>query len=203
VAVDCRYVAVKDGFSDGEYQIARRLGRKVTNMAGMIDSRWRGSMCKSNRKRDKQARILFLWIHNSCRSQIAEGWTHHLYAHRFEPRSAGIDPTRVDLYAVKVMAEARVDISSQRSKSIRGIQNIGFDYVVTVCDGANEQCPCSPARVRMIHADCDDPAGLAKEAGDQRAILAIYRRIRDKIRRFVEELPRTLEAKGSRPPRRP
>jgi len=132
---------------------------------------------------------------------MAQGWVHHLHADRFEPYSAGIDPTRVDPYAVKVMAEAGVDISSARAKSISEIQDVSFDYVVTVCDEAREQCPYFPARVRMIHAGFDDPPALAEEAaGDDQAILAIYRRVRDEIRRFVEELPQMLEAKGSQSP---
>jgi len=124
----------------------------------------------------------------------------HLHADRFESYSAGIDPTQVDPYAVKVMAEAGVDISSGRAKSISEIQDIGFDYVVTVCNEAHEQCPYFPARVRMIHVGFDDPPALAKEAEDEQAVLAIYRRVRDEIRSFVEGLLRTLEAKDSRPP---
>jgi arsenate reductase len=131
---------------------------------------------------------------------MAEGWTRHLHADRFEPYSAGTDPTRVDPYAVRVMAEAGVDISSARAKSIREIQDIGFDYAVTVCNEAHEQCPYFPARVRVIHAGFDDPPALAEEAGDEQVVLAIYRRVRDEIRSFVEELPRTLEAEGSQAP---
>jgi arsenate reductase len=156
-------------------------------------------MSQITNEREKR-KILFLCTHNSCRSQMAEGWMHHLDADRFEPYSAGIDPTRVDPYAVQVMAEAGVDISSGHAKSISEIQDIGFDYVVTVCDEAREQCPYFPARVRMIHAGFDDPPALAKEAGDEQAVLAIYRRVRDEIRSFVEELPRALEARDSRPP---
>jgi arsenate reductase len=131
---------------------------------------------------------------------MAEGWTHRLHADRFEPYSAGTDPTRVDLYAVQVMAEAGVDISSHHAKSISEIQDIGFDYVVTVCNEAHEQCPYFPARIRMIHVAFDDPPALAKGTGDEQAVLAIYRRVRDEIRSFIEELPRALEAKGSQPP---
>ena len=157
-------------------------------------------MSQITNEREKRLKILFLCTHNSCRSQMAEGWTRHLHPDRFESYSAGIDPTRVNPYAVKVMAEAGVNISSHHAKSISEIQDIGFDYVVTVCSEAHEQCPYFPARVRMIHASFDDPPALAKEAPDEQAILAIYRRVRDEIRSFVEELPRTLEAKGNQPP---
>ncbi len=91
-----------------------------------------------------------------------------------------------------------MDISSHRAKGISEIQGIDFDYVVTVCDPAREQCPWFPARVEMIHASFDDPPALAKEAKDEQEALAIYRRVRDEIRSFIEKLPQVLEAKGSR-----
>jgi arsenate reductase len=144
-------------------------------------------------------KILFLCTHNSCRSQMAEGWAHHLLGDRFESYSAGIDPTRVDPRAVRVMAEAGVDISSRQAKHICEIQDIDFDYVVTVCDQAREQCPYFPARVAVFHAGFEDPPALAGRAKDEQEALAIYRRVRDEIRRFVEELPPLLEAKSSRP----
>ena len=144
-------------------------------------------------------KILFLCAHNSCRSQMAEGWAHPLLGDQFESYSAGIDPTRVDPRAVRVMAEAGVDISSRHAKPISEIQDVDFDYVVTVCDQAREQCPYFPARVGTIHAGFEDPPVLAGRAKDEQEALAIYRRIRDEIRRFIEELPRVLEAKGRRP----
>ena len=124
----------------------------------------------------------------------------HLLKDRFDFYSAGTDPTRVDPRAVQVMAEAGVDISSHRAKSISEIQDIDFDYVVTVCDQAREQCPYFPARVREIHAGFDDPPALAGRAKDEQEVLAIYRRVRDEIRSFIEELPHVLEAKGSGTP---
>ncbi len=129
---------------------------------------------------------------------MAEGWARHLLKDQVESFSAGIDPTRVDPRAVQVMAEAGVDISSHHAKSISEIQDIDFDYVVTVCDQAREQCPYFPARVAVIHADFDDPPALAGRAKDEQETLAIYRRVRDEIKRFIEELPRLLEAKSSR-----
>jgi len=144
---------------------------------------------------------------------MAEGWARHLLNDRFESYSAGIDPTRVDPRAVQVMAEAGVDLSSHHAKSIRDIQNIDFDYVVTVCDQAREQCPYFPARLGVIHASFDDPPALAGQAKgdpkrdvsrlgtlDEQEAVAIYRRVRDEIRGFIEKLPRVLEAKGSRRP---
>ncbi len=129
---------------------------------------------------------------------MAEGWAQHLLKDRFESHSAGSDPTRVDPRAVRVMAEAGVDISSHCVKSISDIQDIDFDYVVTVGDQAREQCPYFPARVRALHADFDDPPAPAGQARDEQEALAIYRRVRDEIRCFVDELPRVLEAHASR-----
>ncbi len=146
----------------------------------------------------KWLKILFLCTHNSCRSQMAEGWAHHLLGDRFEFYSAGIAPTRVDPLAIRVMAEAGVDITLHHAKSIDDIQDTDFDYVVTVCDEAREQCPYFPARVAVIHAGFDDPPALADRTKDEQEALAIYRRVRDEIRRFIEELPHLLEAKGSR-----
>jgi len=155
-------------------------------------------MVLQNHKREERLTILFLCTHNSCRSQMAEGWAHRLLNDQFESSSAGIEPTRVEPRAVQVMAEAGVDISSHRAKSISEVQDIDFDYVVTVCDQAREQCPYFPARVRVIHAGFDDPPALAREAKDEQEALAIYRRVRDEIRRFIEELPHVLEAQGRR-----
>ena len=168
-------------------------------MAGPTDNRRRGITHKRSGGRERRQSILFLCTHNSCRSQMAEGWTRHLHGGRFDPHSAGIDPTRVDPYAIKVMAEAGVDISCGHAKSIGEVQDISFDYVVTVCDEARERCPYFPARVRMIHVGFDDPPALVKEAGDEQAVLTIYRRVRDEIGSFVEELPRTLEAEDNQP----
>jgi arsenate reductase len=154
-----------------------------------------------NPERQGQRKILFLCTHNSCRSQMAEGWARHLLKDEFESYSAGIAPTRVDPYAIQVMAEAGVGISSHHAKSINDIQDIDFDYVVTVCDEAREQCPYFPARVGAIHAGFDDPPALAGQAKNEQEALAIYRRVRDEIRRFIEELPRVLETEVSRSPK--
>ncbi|MBN1507703.1 MAG: arsenate reductase ArsC [Sedimentisphaerales bacterium] len=125
---------------------------------------------------------------------MAQGWMRHLHADRFESYSAGSEPTQVDPSAIQVMAEAGVDISSGRAKSIREIHGIDFDYVVTVCGEAHEQCPYYPAKVRMIHAGFDDPPALARGTGEKRAVLAVYRRVRDEIRTFIDGLPQILEA---------
>ena len=134
-------------------------------------------------------KILFLCTGNSCRSQMAEGWARHLKSDAVEPYSAGIETHGLNPDAVKVMAEAGVDISGQRSKHVDALRGIPFDYVVTVCDHANEHCPVFPGRAKVVHVAFDDPPRLAAGAETEETRLAPYRRVRDEIRSFVESLP--------------
>jgi len=90
------------------------------------------------------------------------------------------------------MAEAGVDISSHRSKHLDEVRDIPFDYVVTVCDNANESCPVFPGNVKRLHVSFDDPPGLARNARTEDEVLGYYRRVRDEIRAFVERLPEAL-----------
>ena len=140
----------------------------------------------------RRPKILFLCTGNSCRSQMAEGWARHLKADRIEAHSAGTDPRGLDTHAVKVMAEAGVDISGQRSKHLDDLKAIPFDYVVTLCGDAREQCPVFPGRTRVIHVGFDDPPQLAARAGSEHEALNCYRRVRDQIEAFVSTLPEAL-----------
>ena len=133
-------------------------------------------------------RVLFLCAGNSCRSQMAEGWGKKLLAGRAEVFSAGNRPGAVDPRAVKVMAEAGVDISGQRSKHSDEFRGQAFDLVVTVCDNARESCPVWTGPARKLHRGFDDPPFLAREAQTEEEALAHYRRVRDEIKAFVEEL---------------
>jgi len=139
-----------------------------------------------------QIRILFLCTGNSCRSQMAEGWARHLKAGVIEAHSAGIETHGLNPLAVKVMKEAGVDISGQRSKHVDEVKHIPFDYVVTVCDHANQHCPVFPGKAKVIHVGFDDPPSLAAQASTETEALSVYRRVRDEIRRFVETLPESL-----------
>jgi arsenate reductase len=143
---------------------------------------------------DRKLNVLFLCTGNSCRSQMAEGWTRRLKGDVIEPYSAGIEPKPVDPRAVAVMAEAGVDIAGGRSKHVDELSDIAFDYVVTVCDGANERCPFFPGPVKRIHVGFDDPPRLAASASSEEEALAHYRRVRDEIRAFVETLPGALDS---------
>ncbi len=137
-------------------------------------------------------KVLFLCTGNSCRSQMAEGWARHLHGDGLEAHSAGTAPGRVDPRAVRVMEETGVDISGGRSKHIDELAHVSFDWVVTVCDRANESCPVFSGEARRLHAGFDDPPGLARDASDEDEALGYYRRVRDEIRAFVDELPGRL-----------
>ena len=134
-------------------------------------------------------KVLFLCTGNSCRSQMAEGWARHFKGDRIEPYSAGIESRGLNPEAVRVMAQAGVDISGQRSKLVSELAGTEFDYVVTVCDNAHESCPVFPGKAKVVHVGFDDPPRLAANAMTEQERLAPYRRVRDEIRAFVESLP--------------
>ncbi len=149
---------------------------------------------------EKKLKILFLCTGNSCRSQMAEGWTRYLKSHLVEPHSAGVDTNVLDPRAVEVMKEAGVDISNQYSKHVREVMNIEFNYVITLCGHAQETCPVFPGRVKVLHRDFEDPPKLALSAKTEEEALAHYRRIRDEIRSFVDTLPESLIPASQVPP---
>jgi arsenate reductase len=145
--------------------------------------------------KEKKIKVLFLCTGNSCRSQMAEGWTRHMKGDLIDVWSAGVEIHGLDPYAVIVMYEAGVDISNHRSKHIREIIDIPFDYLVTVCDRARENCPLFPRPVNKVNVSFDDPPALAENVKSEEEKLAIYRRVRDEIRAFVETLPESLSDK--------
>lgn len=147
----------------------------------------------------KRVRILFLCTGNSCRSQMAEGWTKHLKPNVIEAYSAGIETHGLNPLAVRVMAEAGVDISGHTSKNVSSLMDIPFDYVITVCDHAHESCPLFPGNARVVHVGFDDPPALANSFEREEDKLACYCRIRDEIRAFVETLPEALSKIGDIP----
>jgi arsenate reductase (thioredoxin) len=137
-------------------------------------------------------RVMFLCTGNSCRSQMAEGWVRHLKSDVIEPYSAGIEKHGMNPQAIQVMAEAGVDISKQYSKTPEDIGPVDFDYVVTVCGHADENCPVFSAKTKVVHVGFEDPPRLAKRLPDGEGKLAVYRRVRDEIRKFIETLPAAL-----------
>ena len=149
------------------------------------------------RSGDDRVKVLFLCTGNSCRSQMAEGWARHLKGDVIEPYSAGVATHGMNQDAVRVMREAGVDITGQRSKHVDEVKDVGLDYVVTVCAHANESCPVFPGRAKVIHVGFDDPPKLAKSAATEEEALAHYRRVRDEIRAFVERIEETLPARSA------
>ena len=140
-------------------------------------------------------KVLFLCTGNSCRSQMAEGWARALHP-TWEVASAGIVAHGLNPVAVAVMEEAGVSIAAQRSERIEDLR-WEPEVVVTVCAHAEERCPVWPGAPRRLHRSFDDPPQLAKGL-EPAAGRAIYRRVRDELRAFVEELPRLLELRDDR-----
>jgi arsenate reductase len=124
---------------------------------------------------------------------MAEGWAKHLKGNEINAYSAGIETNGLNPNAVKVMAEEGVDISKHTSKNVKELMNIQFDYVITVCGHANENCPFFPGKTKIVHVGFEDPPQLAKTAKSEEEALNHYRRVRDEIREFVNKLPTNLE----------
>ncbi len=137
-------------------------------------------------------KILFLCTGNSCRSQMAEGWARQLKSGQLQAWSAGIETHGLNPNAVMVMAEAGVDISGHVSKSLDQLQDLEFDYVITVCGHAHETCPVFPGQAKLVHHGFDDPPALARNADSEAEALGHYRRVRDEIREYVKTLPEAL-----------
>ena len=144
-------------------------------------------------------KILFLCTGNSCRSQMAEGFAHALRGDEIEAHSAGVERHGMNPLAVRAMAEAGVDISGQWSKTVDELEVKDFDYVVTVCGHAHENCPVFPGLVKVVYQGFDDPPSLAQDAADEEQAMTHYRRVRDEIKAFVQGLPQSLPAKDEIP----
>jgi len=127
----------------------------------------------------EKARVLFLCTHNSARSQMAEGLLRHLADDRFEAYSAGTEATHVRPLAIRAMDEIGMDISGQESKTLARYLGEPFDYVITVCDEANEACPFFPGAKRRLHWSLPDPS-TAEGTEEQR--LTVFRSVRDGLR---------------------
>ena len=138
-------------------------------------------------------KLLFLCTGNSCRSQMAEGWTRALRGDRIDVWSAGVETHGLNPRAVRVMSEAGIDITGHRSERVDDLLEIPFDHVITVCGNAAESCPVFPGPTTVTHHGFDDPPALARDASNEEEALAHYRRVRDEIRAYVLTLPESLE----------
>jgi arsenate reductase (thioredoxin) len=136
------------------------------------------------RSMPEKPRVLFLCIHNSARSQMAEGMLRNLAEGRFEVMSAGTEATRLRPLAIRAMEELGIDISGQESKTLERYLGEPFDYVITVCDEANEACPFFPGAKNRLHWSFEDPS-QAEGSEDER--LAVFRKVRDDLRERIEQ----------------
>jgi arsenate reductase (thioredoxin) len=123
-------------------------------------------------------RVLFVCTHNSARSQMAEGFLRALASDRFEAASAGTEATRVHPLAIQVMAERGIDLGAHRSKVFTSMLDQPWDYMITVCDDANERCPFVPGASTRLHWAFEDPS---RAGGSDAERLAVFRRVRDLI----------------------
>ena len=128
--------------------------------------------------------VLFLCTGNSARSQMAEGFLRQIAGERYEVLSAGISPKGINPLAVEAMQEAGVDISGQRSKDVQELLGTPVQYVVTVCSNAKEKCPIFPGAYKFLHWDLEDPAAAE---GSREEMLAVFRKIRDRIFAHIEQ----------------
>jgi len=128
-------------------------------------------------------KILILCTGNSARSQMAEGLLKHICQNECEIFSAGTKPSIVRPEAIKVLREIGIDISNNRSKSADEFVNEEIDYVLTVCDNAQENCPYFPAKAKLIHHSFADPSEIE---GDEETRLAVFRRVRDEIKKYLK-----------------
>ncbi len=135
-------------------------------------------------------KVLFLCTGNSCRSQMAEGWARHLKGNIIDAYSAGIRPIGVSSRAIKVMAESGVDISMHKSRHLDEFSEIDFDYIITLCDNAAENCPAFTGKAKGFHRPFEDPYFAT---GSEEDILETFRRVRDDIRTYIEGMPDNLK----------
>ena len=129
-------------------------------------------------------RVLFLCTHNSARSQMAEGFLRAMAGDRFEAQSAGTERSSVHALAIRAMAERGIDISMHTSKVYDSLMTQRWDYLITVCDDANERCPFVPGAVQRLHWSFEDPSRMP---GSDEARLMAFRRIRDAIEKRLAE----------------
>ncbi|TGK31727.1 arsenate reductase ArsC [Leptospira gomenensis] len=137
----------------------------------------------------KKSKILVLCTGNSCRSQIAEGWLRHYAGAASDIYSAGIETHGVNPRAVATMKEAGIDISGHTSNHINEYRNLEFDYILTVCDHARENCPYFPSKALRFHRNFPDPA---KVVGSEAQIENEFRTVREMIREYSLNLLREL-----------
>lgn len=124
---------------------------------------------------------------------MAEGLCRHYKGDFYHVYSAGLQAHGLNPHAVQVMAEINIDISAHESKTLDSLNHIELDEVVTVCAYANQSCPVFKGIARVTHMGFDDPPKLAQNAQTEEQALCHYRRVRDEIKAFIQQLPQTLD----------
>ena len=132
----------------------------------------------------KRKTVLFICTHNSARSQIAEALLNSKYGDKFSAVSAGTKPTKISPYAIRVMAEAGLDVSGSRSKNVSEFKDKKFEYLITVCDNAKESCPYFPDAAKVIHAGFANPSEFQ---GSDRETMENFRVLRDLISDWLDK----------------
>lgn len=140
-------------------------------------------LLKTRKSQIDMKKVLILCTGNSARSQMAEGLLKHITNNRYVINSAGTMPSIVRPEAIKALSEIGIDISDNRSKSVNEFANEEIDFVLTVCDNAQENCPYFPAKTKLIHHSFEDPAEIK---GDEEIRLASFRKVRDQIKQYFE-----------------
>jgi arsenate reductase len=130
-------------------------------------------------------KVLFICTHNAARSQMAEGLLREMLGDRYEAYSAGVEPLEVSTVAIETMAEIGIDISGHRSKSVKEFLGMQIDYIVTVCDYAQQTCPFFPGGKNYIHKSFTDPGSMK---GDRDKRLELTRKVRDEIKEWIQEI---------------
>jgi len=143
------------------------------------------------RENNEKLKVLFVCTGNACRSQMAQGWARHLKGDIIDSYSAGVRPIGVSRRAIKTMAQAGVDISTQTSDHIDEYSDIEFDYVVTLCDNAASQCPVFAGKGKVVHRPFEDPYFAT---GSEQEVMGEFNRARDDIKAFIETIPKSLES---------
>lgn len=132
-------------------------------------------------------KILVLCTGNSCRSQMAEGYLKHFAHAKAEVYSAGVEAHGVNPKAIRVLKEEGIDISKHTSNNVNEYRDLDFDYVITVCDNAKENCPWFPSNAKKFHHDFPDPA---KATGTDEQVMQQFRKVRDLIKEYCNDFVR-------------
>src|ERR1700751_4766378 len=129
-------------------------------------------------------KILVLCTGNSCRSQIAHGYLNKFAGDKAEVYSAGVETHGVNPKAITIMKEDGIDISKHTSNNVKEYSNIDFDFIITVCDNANENCPYFPSKAKKLHYNFPDPA---KAKGSDQQIMKEFREVREMIKNYCKK----------------